>query len=199
MTPAGKLTYLYQFPGPYGQPDAPLIQASDGTFYGTDLDSTGGIVFKMTPDFVVSIVHKFDFHLTRGGYYPYGVVLGPNGNLYGTTYSGGTAGNGVIFELSTDGSFYKVLHAFGDGSVPNDGAGSLAPLVVGPDNNFYGTTDNGGTAGFSTASALAYTCPQDRRHPRDESTLPCTRWMGALLCLARFVHSGIKRPRGACL
>src|SRR6266403_6284794 len=34
---------------------------------------------------------------------------------------------------------------------------------------------------------------------RDESTLPCTRRMGALLCLARFVHSGVKRPRGACL
>src|SRR5271166_2965002 len=34
---------------------------------------------------------------------------------------------------------------------------------------------------------------------RDESTLPCTRGMGALRRLARFVHSGIKRPREACL
>src|SRR5260221_270910 len=32
-----------------------------------------------------------------------------------------------------------------------------------------------------------------------ESKVTWTRRVGALLCLARFVHSGIKRPHGACL
>jgi uncharacterized repeat protein (TIGR03803 family) len=74
------------------------------------------------------------------------VVQGPNGNLYGVALAGGTTNGGVLFEISTDGSSYTILHKFGDGSVPNDGIAPSGPLLVGSDKNLYGETSSGGTA-----------------------------------------------------
>jgi uncharacterized repeat protein (TIGR03803 family) len=152
MTPKGKVTTLYTFTdGSYL--GAPLIQGTDGNFYGmTQIANTGsptqyGIVFKMTPDNVVTILHTFGNG--NDGTYPWGtVVQGANGNLYGTTELGGTAGHGVIFEVTTDGSSYTVLHNFGDGSVVNDGTDPQCSLIVGSDSNLYGTTSSGGSANF---------------------------------------------------
>jgi uncharacterized repeat protein (TIGR03803 family) len=73
-----------------------------------------------------------------------------NDNLYGVTGQGGTAGFGVIFEISTNSSTYTILHNFGDGSVANDGKDPVGPLVVGKDKNLYGTTTAGGSAGLGT-------------------------------------------------
>ena len=78
------------------------------------------------------------------GRVPNGLVQGPNGNLYGTTQLGGTAGNGVVFEISTDGSLFTVLHNFGDGTITHDGKNPVGSLLVDPDNFLYGTTYEGG-------------------------------------------------------
>jgi uncharacterized repeat protein (TIGR03803 family) len=67
-------------------------------------------------------------------------VLGPDGNLYGTTFYGGTNGVGVIFKVTTN-SQVTTLHIFNTG----DGAYPSAPLAVGHDGNLYGVTDGGGT------------------------------------------------------
>jgi uncharacterized repeat protein (TIGR03803 family) len=72
----------------------------------------------MTPDHVITTIHTFQ---GSDGRLPNGLVQGPNGNLYGTTQLGGTAGNGVVFEISTDGSLFTVLHNFGDGTITHDG------------------------------------------------------------------------------
>ncbi|MBV8098839.1 MAG: hypothetical protein JOZ31_06755 [Verrucomicrobia bacterium] len=153
MTPAGQVTFLYEFPGATDYCQAPLIQDANGNFYGSTIEGGtfsgkigGGYVFKMSPTFQVTILHQFGNG--TDGSWPSAVVLGPNGNLYGTTMFGGTgkpAGWGTVFELSTDGSSYTVLHNFADGSVPNDGRLPNSPLIVGSDNNLYGTTDVGGT------------------------------------------------------
>jgi uncharacterized repeat protein (TIGR03803 family) len=163
MTPGGNVTFLYQFPGSAGGgPDAALIQAQDGTFYGTTYGGGqygGGIVFKMTTAFTVAILHSFG--QGTDGAVPGGLVLGPNGNLYGTTFNGGTTahgtanGDGTVYELSTDGASYTVLHNFGDGSVPNDGLYPNGPLVVGADNNLYGTTYFGGSAKEGTVFRIS--------------------------------------------
>lgn len=146
MTPDGTVTRIYTFKA-MGQPYAPLIQGTDGDFYGTTGAYPNAVVFKMTPDHVVTVLHTFG--QGTDGEYPGGLVQGPNGNLYGATSQGGSAGGGTIFEITTDGSSYSILHNFGDGSVTNDGLNPLG-LVVGSDNNLYGTTAYGGISNRGT-------------------------------------------------
>jgi len=64
-----------------------------------------------------------------------------SGNLYGTTFSGGGFGDGVVYELSANGT-ETTLHSFSgsDGSMPVGG------LVFDGQGNLYGTTAYGGTS-----------------------------------------------------
>jgi uncharacterized repeat protein (TIGR03803 family) len=78
------------------------------------------------------------------------VVQGPNGHLYGTTFLGGTAGKGIIFEISTNGKSFTILHNFGDGTVPNDGLNPSGTLIFGRESTLYGATEDGGSAGLGT-------------------------------------------------
>jgi uncharacterized repeat protein (TIGR03803 family) len=159
LTPAGQITF-------YPQTlklavEGPLIQASDGNFYGMSGEGLFGMsstpsVFSMTPSGVVTILHTFG--QGSDGTFPWGtVVQAPNGNLYGTTSSGGTAGHGVLFEISTNGTSYTILHNFGDGSVANDGNFPTGTLIVGHDKNLYGTTEGGGSAGLGTVFKFSLT------------------------------------------
>jgi uncharacterized repeat protein (TIGR03803 family) len=73
-------------------------------------------------------------------------VEGNDGNFYGTTLSGGEAGEGglgTVFRISPVGG-YTILYSFG--SYPHDGELPVAALVQGSDSNFYGTTLWGGTS-----------------------------------------------------
>lgn len=99
----------------------------------------------MTPQHVVTILHPFGGS-GDGSEPDTAVVIGRDGNLYGTTPQGGTHDAGVIYQLTPDGSSYTILHHFYDGSVANDGYEPQAPLIVGADNNLYGTTLWGGSA-----------------------------------------------------
>jgi uncharacterized repeat protein (TIGR03803 family) len=151
LTPGGQATFT-QFQ--VLQATGPMIQASNGTFYGigatfNDIGTASpGIVFSYTPNGSTGIIHSFG--QGSDGTWPLGtVVQGPNGNLYGVTSLGGTAGYGIIFEVSTLGN-YTIVHSFGDGSVPNDGLSPSGTLIVGKDNNIYGTTEGGGKAGLGT-------------------------------------------------
>jgi len=84
--------------------------------------------------------------------YPNGVrpdfmslVQGPDGNFYGTTPLGGAYGSyGTIFGITPEGTM-TTLHSF-DGT---DGSGATSGLVLATDANFYGTTAQGGVAGYA--------------------------------------------------
>jgi uncharacterized repeat protein (TIGR03803 family) len=108
-------------------------------------------VFQLTPAGEVALLVSFNglFAGTSG------VTQGPNGNLYGLTSDDGTAGKGTIFEVFIDSFSFKVLHNFGDGTVENDGAYPVGTLVLGSDNNFYGTTSEGGSAGLGTVFRIS--------------------------------------------
>ena len=70
------------------------------------------------------------------------LTLGPDGNFYGTTASGGQYGDGTVFRVTTNGNL-MTLASFG--SFLRDGTWPYAGLTLGADGNFYGTTIAGGT------------------------------------------------------
>lgn len=127
-------------------PAGRLIEVG-GTLYGTtNLGGADhqGTVFSVTPDGTKTTVYSF-----RGGSdgaYPEAGLSMINGVLYGTTLHGGYHDNGTVFSLTTSGS-ETVLHRFTGG--PRDGHHPVAGLVdVG--GSLFGTTTDGGTAGFGT-------------------------------------------------
>ncbi len=162
MTPAGALTTLLNFDGATDGADsiAGMIQGTDGNLYGAMLEggsstscaSVGcGTIFKMTLGGTFTLLH--DFCTESGcpdGASPYGgVVEGPDGNFYGTTYSGGAYGYGTVFEITPAGVL-TVVHSFCSRSLCSDGKYPFAGLVRGSDGAFYGTTGGGGTNGNGT-------------------------------------------------
>jgi uncharacterized repeat protein (TIGR03803 family) len=124
-----------------------LVQANNGSFYGTA--SAGGshgvgTVFQTDTNGVVTLVYAFP-NGTGGNYPPNGslpvaaLVLGKNGLLYGTAVAGGSTGDGTVFRMTASGTAAWSLTSGSSGSVPYGG------LVQGLDGNFYGTTFFGGT------------------------------------------------------
>jgi uncharacterized repeat protein (TIGR03803 family) len=150
ITPAGKLTVLYNFDGSThgGLPFDPLVQGGDGNFYGTTLSSTGptGVVFKITPTGTFTVLHTMNG--STDGEFPYaGLVQATDGNFYGVNSDGGSHGVGTIFKISPKGS-YSVLYNFDGttGSTPDVTPFQHTNGVV------YGDTRSGG-AGNVTCSA----------------------------------------------
>ena len=81
------------------------------------------------------------------------LVQDTEGNLYGTTLSGGTYNNGVVFKLSPDGT-ETVLHHFSGGA---DGGTPFAGLIQDSAGNLYGTAANGGASGSGTVFEISAT------------------------------------------
>jgi len=145
VTPSGTLTVLRSFfLGDGTQPEAGLVQASDGNFYGTTAlggAHSDGTVFKITPSGTLTSLHNF---AGGDGAVPVaGLVQARDGNFYGTASNGGancgSVGCGTVFKITPSGTL-TTLHSFagGDGSLP------AAGLVQASDGNFYGTTYYGG-------------------------------------------------------
>jgi uncharacterized repeat protein (TIGR03803 family) len=151
----GTVTTLYTFTGGAdgGTPTAALVQGSDGNFYGTTTyGGTGdyGTVFQLSANGTLTTLHSFSGG-ADGGYPAAALVQGSDGNFYGTTPSGGTGGNGTIFQLNANG-LLTTLHSFSGGATPNG-------LVQGSDGNFYGTTTYGGTGGYDTVFRISINPP----------------------------------------
>jgi uncharacterized repeat protein (TIGR03803 family) len=148
LTPAGTQTVLWHFgTGQDGQnPTGDLAVDSNGIFYG--MTHRGGIhgagtLFKMTSAGQGTVL--WNFGAGNDGRNPFGnVVVGQDGNLYGTTSAGGTNGFGIVFRVTPAG-VRTVLWNFGAGA---DGQTPKGRLVQASDGNFYGTTEAGGAFGF---------------------------------------------------
>ncbi len=81
------------------------------------------------------------------GAHPYtGLVAASDGNLYGTTSSGGANGQGTLFKITLGGQL-TTIYNFCTLSGCTDGSAPMGALVEGTDGNFYGTTLGGGTNG----------------------------------------------------
>jgi uncharacterized repeat protein (TIGR03803 family) len=168
MTPSGQTTLLYVFCQKSGCPDgdgpSTLVQASDGNFYGTTYTGgkgahckpeTGncGTVFKITPKGALTTLYNFCSQAgCADGNQPTGLILGTDGNFYGTSVGyngaptcpkGNSTGCGTVFKITPTGTL-TVLHEFCSETNCADGYGSFAQVVLGTDGNFYGTTVYGG-------------------------------------------------------
>ena len=81
---------------------------------------------------------------------PYaGLVQGLDRNLYGTTTDGGAYGSGNVFRIAPSGKVTS-LYDFCAQSNCSDGQFPVSTLVVGPDGNFYGATQNGGVYNYGS-------------------------------------------------
>jgi len=162
ITPSGTVTALYSFCAKAScadgyRPFASLLQATDGNFYGTTIFGGAqrgrcsggcGTVFKMTPSGTLTTLHSFcaQSGCTDGSWPGGTLVQAADGNLYGTTSTGGLGNYGTFFKISS-GATLTTLHSF-DGT---DGAHpTTAGVMQGTDGNFYGTTLYGGANGVGT-------------------------------------------------
>jgi uncharacterized repeat protein (TIGR03803 family) len=174
ISTSGELTTLYEFDtvtAVYGynynldgaNPQAAMVQGSDGYFYGTTSgggSGNDGTVFKISTN--GALTSLWTFYTKLVGIYPNGLVQGSDGNFFGTTEYDGSGrsfegepevgGNGTVFEISTNGVF-TTLYWF-DTNNGTNGSNSQAGLVQGSDGSFYGTTEFGGTHGYGTVFKL---------------------------------------------
>ncbi len=164
ITSAGTFTQLYSFCSQAGCADgglpyAGLVMAANGNFYGTTAYDGGtsapldGTTFEITPSGTYSVLHTF---VGTDGSGPYSnMVLGSDGNLYGTTVFGGNLsangcsglGCGTVFKVTLPAKGtpkFTSLYSF-PGPAGTDGASPVGCLFQGNNGNFYGTTIGPGT------------------------------------------------------
>jgi uncharacterized repeat protein (TIGR03803 family) len=153
LAATGQESVIYSFSGaadgsePYGG----LSQDAEGNLYGTTSQGgeyNYGTVFKVTRLGEYVVLHSF-----KGGSlgaFPYaGVITDEQGNIFGTTYQGGSDNYGTVFKIDFSGDL-TMLHSFSgkkDGAYPygviKDGNGTL-----------YGTTYQGGAYNYGTVFEL---------------------------------------------
>ncbi|MGA8153222.1 MAG: choice-of-anchor tandem repeat GloVer-containing protein [Terriglobales bacterium] len=141
-------------------PQDSLISDSAGNLYGTTVGGGAfedGTVFELTlanGSWTETVLHSFS---GPDGSEPWaGLTFDASGNLYGTTVEGGPHGNGVVFELISNGDqtwTEKILFDF-YGTHGKNGEFPAGGLIFDAAGNLYGTTRLGGVAGLGTVFEL---------------------------------------------
>jgi uncharacterized repeat protein (TIGR03803 family) len=149
---AGNETVLHSFGWPDNAYPDGLVMDKKGNIYGTALaggSADVGTVFKLDTAGNETVLHTFTN--TPDGAQPRGALaMDKMGNLYGTSYQGGSFGHGTVFEVDTSGK-ETVVHNFGD---TPDGEFPFAGLIIDKKGNLYGTTQFGGDFAYGTVFEL---------------------------------------------
>jgi uncharacterized repeat protein (TIGR03803 family) len=159
ITLDGAVSVLAAIPCSTGTPFGPLVLGKGGNLYGTSLQGfngncapTCGTVFRVTPDGEFTTAVQFN---DSDGADPWdeGLMKGPHGVLYGTTYGDGTGADwGTVFTLSPGGTFATLVTFNGQ-----NGSNPQGTLLRGRDGFLYGTTSTGGTNFFGTVFQMTPT------------------------------------------
>lgn len=167
--------HTFTYDGDGAEPNAGLVMDAAGNLYGTTTYGGSmkcGTVYRLSPDgfggFEYSIIYNFQCGAAGDGASPYSeLTLDSIGNIYGTTYSGGTdagcavyqPGCGTVYELSPvgDGTFTeRVLHVF-KGTA--EGVHPATGVTFDASGNLYGVTFNGGppcSSRYNSGCGVAY-------------------------------------------
>jgi uncharacterized repeat protein (TIGR03803 family) len=174
-------TTLYGFGASSGWgANSPLVQGLDGNFFGTtsfgganqnaelcfeEQQSGCGTAFELTRDGRFKVIYNFcaQVNCADGGAPSNGLILGADGNFYGTTDAGGANFNATVcanYVVSCPGTVFKMtpagelttLYNFCSQANCADGFDATS-LLQARDGNFYGVTGGGGiilTDGYCT-------------------------------------------------
>lgn len=153
-------------------PEARVVFGPDGALYGTTNGGGNtcggygcGTVFRLTPPahacgsvlchWTETVLYSFSGGSDGEGPANGDLIFDQAGNIYGTTYAGGSYGHGTVFELShsNGGWTENILYSF-QGN--NDGAEPVAGVVFDNAGNLYGTTFHGGIYGYGAVSELTH-------------------------------------------
>jgi uncharacterized repeat protein (TIGR03803 family) len=145
-----------------------LLPYYDGSFFGACSNGgtdDAGSVFQMDSTGNITTLANFD---GANGFTPNALIVGPDGNLYGSTQKNSLdGGTGSLFMIVPDGSSSTMTSLWNfsggiDGSQPSGGS-----LVLGLDNNIYGVTTSGGQYGAGVIFVLP---------PNGQNSTPTTIW-----------------------
>jgi len=163
---AGKQVWLHSFEGRNGYISyAGLLRDAAGNMFGTTVNGgiinnvCGGVqaggcglVFELTKTGTKeSVLYKFKG--TLDGLFPEALLVKDGkGNLYGTTYVGGSSGVGTVFKIDTAGK-ETVLYNFTGGS---DGCAPYPGVILDSAGNLYGVASEGGDAFCNSGKGVVF-------------------------------------------
>jgi uncharacterized repeat protein (TIGR03803 family) len=160
ITPDGGFKVVYNLPdGSTGNlVSFPLIQGTDGNFYGVTPYGGGqkfrGTLYRLTPDGTYTLLHTFG---EGPGAYPHALIQASDGNLYGASL--GYGGPSSLFRSTTSGQFTELLQLGSYGECP-------CYLTQGADGVIYGMIQSGGPNGngafFELDAALPKPAPRSQ-------------------------------------
>ncbi len=145
------ITTLAEFNGANGsQPEGSLLMDAAGNLYGTApfggaaLQNSGagdGCVYELSAgSHTLNILYNFN---RADGQAPYGsLIADSSGNLYGTTFDGGTGGDGTVFELSNTG-FVPPIGTLTNGALTINGTNGDDTITLTSDGTNVIATLNG--------------------------------------------------------
>jgi uncharacterized repeat protein (TIGR03803 family) len=167
LTPRGQFATMYTFCSQADCSDGfgpgPLVQGANGDLYGTTsgggtanapCNGPCGTIFKITPSGALTTLYSFCSQPNcSDGATPSGSLVElANGDLYGTTASGGIANGyclgscGTIFKITPSGTL-TTLYSFCSQTACADGSNPITGLLRAASGNLYGTTQLGGRGG----------------------------------------------------
>lgn len=152
--PANAASFTMDTPIAFGSAYAVTVQSQPTGLVCSVNNAAGrmgaGNITNIAIDCVKNTTVLYFFQGGNDGTAPLGPLLqGTNGDLYGMSSSGGTHGDGTVFEVTVTG-VETVLHSFAgaDGQSPDGG------LIEDANGDFFGTSVYGGSVGFGTAFEL---------------------------------------------
>lgn len=156
-------TVLHNFtgyPSDGSYPIGVMVQGNDGAYYGVTWEGGSnnvGTIFKITSTGTYTLLHSFTGYPADGAYPRSGLILGSDGNLYGTTLSGGAKNDGAIYRVTPSGQM-MILYSLCSQTSCADGFSPVVPLLQHTNGKFYGSTSGnslGGSYFYSLDLGLA--------------------------------------------